>query len=515
MTERPRIPSLMPLTESSKGIPRQRLAPLGGETLFADTAGSAGHTPAIDREAVSTGDDEIARDAGRRAADDLRRSAELASDKASMARLPGHHRGMKSRPGTKRIPRGRTGVFTLLALALLCLGLEGFALGSLWIIERAIGRVYQDASVSTDSISPRHQAVLRRFLAGESAYYAHSPTLGWTIKPNGAARTYRSNSDGLRADDEYRPTAPYGVRRIAAFGDSFTHADGVENSEAWENVLAAKSPSLEVLNFGVGGYGLDQAFLRYQEEGVAFNPDIVFIGFMPENIKRMVNVFRPFYGEGTGLPLAKPRFFCKNGELSLLRNPMRKLEDYQLLLDQPASELPRLGRHDYFFNVKSARNRYDASALVRFAKMAKFSFKSRLGGNHIIDVGGLYNNRSEAFRVTKAVISEFYHLTQERGSLPAVLIFPAESDLIELRRGRSVRYQPLVEYLDAERMTTIDLRKPFETNGRAYEMDELFDGHYTPLGNRLVADFLFQWLEEEHLLPSTATTTADVESRRQ
>ena len=38
--------------------------------------------------------------------------------------------------------------------------------------------------------------------------------------------------------------------------------------------------------FGVPGYGLDQAFLRYLEEGRRFGFDVVLIGFMTENIFR-------------------------------------------------------------------------------------------------------------------------------------------------------------------------------------------------------------------------------------
>src|SRR5439155_12092273 len=84
------------------------------------------------------------------------------------------------------------------------------------------------------------------------------------------------------------------VVRIAAFGDSFTHCDGVANSFTWEYLLERLNPALEVLNFGVGGYGTDQALLRYELEGMAFHPHIAILGFLPENIHRVVSVFRSF-----------------------------------------------------------------------------------------------------------------------------------------------------------------------------------------------------------------------------
>ncbi len=397
-------------------------------------------------------------------------------------------------------------LFYLLACGSLCLALEGFAHGGLWIIGRTTGLVYRDASISIDSLSARHRALLSKLVAGQTTYFDHSPTLGWTIKPGGSAGQYRSNRNGLRGDRDYQLDPPRGVRRIAAFGDSFTHADGVDNSASWAAILAARSRYLEVLNFGVSGYGLDQALLRYQEEAVAFKPDIVFIGFMPENIKRTVNVFRPFYGEATGLPLAKPRFLVENDGLVLVPNPLSSLLDYQSLLDDPAFEIPLLAEHDYFFSIKGARSRWDASALVRLAKTSRFAFNSRFADNHIIGIDGLYNERSEAFAVTKGLMFEFWHSVREPGAIPVVLLFPSRSDLMDHRQGRGVRYQPLVEYLAAQRMTVIDLREAFEADASSYDLDELFNGHYSPLGNRVVADYLFQWLDRQHLLPSSVVT---------
>ena len=51
---------------------------------------------------------------------------------------------------------------------------------------------------------------------------------------------------------------------------------------------------IEALNFGVGGFGLDQAYLRYLEDGIQYNSHIVLIGFMSENIYRNVIPIVPF-----------------------------------------------------------------------------------------------------------------------------------------------------------------------------------------------------------------------------
>ena len=60
---------------------------------------------------------------------------------------------------------------------------------------------------------------------------------------------------------------PPGSLRIAAFGDSFTHGDEVPNEDTWQEILMRAHPDVEAMNFGVGAYGLDQAFLHYQRDG--------------------------------------------------------------------------------------------------------------------------------------------------------------------------------------------------------------------------------------------------------
>ena len=69
------------------------------------------------------------------------------------------------------------------------------------------------------------------------------------------------------------------------------------------------APQVELLNYGVPAYGLDQAYLRYLKVGAQYHPNIVFIGYMTENFERDVNVFRPFYGNGyPDWIFSKPRF---------------------------------------------------------------------------------------------------------------------------------------------------------------------------------------------------------------
>jgi hypothetical protein len=217
-----------------------------------------------------------------------------------------------------------------------------------------------------DAISDRHKAILTNFLKGQTSYIKFSSTLGWTIKENGHLSMYRANASGIRSNKESELIPPHNVLRISTFGDSYTHCDGVRNDETWQVLLEKLDARLEVLNFGVGGFGLDQAYLRYLEHGSQFKPHMVFIGYMSENIFRHVNTFRPFYYAGTGTPLAKPRFAVKADEkLALIPNMFSNVSDYNVLLSEPKKILSELGVNDYYYPNRYSSSVFDFSPIKK------------------------------------------------------------------------------------------------------------------------------------------------------
>jgi lysophospholipase L1-like esterase len=95
---------------------------------------------------------------------------------------------------------------------------------------------------------------------------------------------YRVNSLGLR-NPEVELAKPPGVRRLAVLGDSITFGYWVAEEQAYprqlERLLAARGdkPRVEVLNFGVPGYNLDQELQVLRIKAAAFQPDAVLVGF--------------------------------------------------------------------------------------------------------------------------------------------------------------------------------------------------------------------------------------------
>ncbi len=393
-------------------------------------------------------------------------------------------------------------------LAILYVFFEGGALFSLFLQKKIFGIEYSPIRLF---LSDAHKEIVTFFIEKKSNYLTYSPTLGWTIKKYGATRSlYRANSQGIRANKDYPLTVLQNTIRISSFGDSYTHCDGVKNEDTWQEKLGGINRTLEVMNFGVTGFGLDQAFLRYQQDGVSYQPDVVFIGFMTENIFRNVNVFRPFYQPQGGLPFTKPRFSIQDDRLVLLKNSMRELSQYTELLTHPEIVLPKLGAHDYFYHIHYKQGFFDFLPSVRLIKMESFKIIRKYIFDDIIDdssdyasIHGYYNENSEAFLVTAGIFDEFYRNAVSHNSIPIILVFPNTWDIIRYRANGTKAYTPLLTYFDMKNYQYIDLLNAFDIYGKEFEVKDLCAGHYSVLGNEIVARYIGEYLEKNGLGNST------------
>ncbi len=356
-------------------------------------------------------------------------------------------------------------------------------------------------------ISLKHKTILQKLLSETRSYLRFDPTLGWTIRPNSESENhlYRSNPEGIRADHSYPVDAPLsGYLRLAAFGGSFAHCDDVANAETWESQLESLDHHLEVLNFGVCGYGLDQAFLRYKEDGCKFHPNIVFIGFMSKDISRLVSTFRPFYFSNTGIPLGKPRFVLRADKLILLENPLSTQQDLERLLHNDLNVFNKLKANDYYAAQRYSKSPFDFLASVRLMTIAINHFKGKDRQDEIFN-NGVYNTSSEAYELTTKLIDEFYLSAESNSSLPVVMLFPQRSDIEMYIKNGKTSYLPLIEYLKEKGYRYIDLLIPLKTSiNKGVKIERLILTHNSAKANRLIAQFIYSYLQDQHLLEKTS-----------
>jgi hypothetical protein len=128
-------------------------------------------------------------------------------------------------------------------------------------------------------------------------FYTLDQARGYALRP-GAEGWYRKegeayirvNSDGLR-DREHSTTKPPNTIRIAVLGDSYPEALNVSQEEAFWSVMESRlqqcgafaGKSVEVLNFGVSGYGTAQELLTLREEVWKYSPDVVMLAVTTSN----------------------------------------------------------------------------------------------------------------------------------------------------------------------------------------------------------------------------------------
>jgi hypothetical protein len=319
------------------------------------------------------------------------------------------------------------------------------------------------------------------------------PVLGWRYAPNYRNHVdHQMNALAVRSTREYSPVPPPGIVRIAAFGDSFVYGSEVDNANAWATLMEVQNPDLEVLNFGVGGFGVDQAYLRYRLEGMAVSPHVVLIGYSPDDINRVVNVFRRFLNDKDTV-LAKPRYVLRsNGTLSLIDTPLPDRVAYQELLSDPRT-IRRFGKYDHWYEPCQYDNAlYDYSLTVRFGcSLASRAYRKYLDPEHPI-AGQLYNPDSTAFKIQAALFSRFAETVREGGALPIVLLLPEDRSIVRSREGKSTIYEPLLTYLDAQRIDYVDAAEAFRLATPAVTVREWLapGGHYSPTGNAIVASWL-------------------------
>lgn len=325
------------------------------------------------------------------------------------------------------------------------------------------------------------ERILEQYRRTERPYQVADDRLGWTINPRatGQGGMYRSNNIGIRSD---RDTNLKASRfRVALFGDSFVHGDDVPLDESWAGLLE-ETVDAEVLNFGVGGYGNDQAYLRWLLVGQRYSPDVVIIGFQPENCRRNLNIFRKLVNPESGIPFSKPRFVLENAALRLVNTPT-----------VPPARIPEVlsrferwpdREHEYFYRSADYEPSWlDASktlsALVTLVEEAE--------RRHELETAFFEPGRAGA-ALCEAIVARFAR-EAGRKSRVALLHLPRKPNLDSLLDGEPLAYRPLLARLATD-SAVIDPVEALVEAARREGLGELFAlgrHHYSVVANRVVA----------------------------
>jgi hypothetical protein len=323
-------------------------------------------------------------------------------------------------------------------------------------------------------------------------YTRFDAELGWSIGRSAqgvdGGIVFRSSEGGFRADREYSLVPPAGVRRIAAFGDSFVHCDEVQYDDCWTSEVEHSLAGTEVVNFGLPGGAPDQGWLRYQRDALPYQPCAVLIGFQVENINRVVNRYRPFYAPQSGIALSKPRYVLDGDGLRLLPNPVTSPS----MLNDPAWVERTLGPDDFwYYPGMYAPGPFDDLLLGRMVRTALYNrHRDEIRGS-IDDAhpnGSAYQPDDERFQVAGRLLTAFAHDVQQRGATPIVVFFGQRTEVVSVRHHAPKEYEPLIDWLKDENVAVVDVTDDLAKEADRSGVDTLFarGGHYNRRGNEAV-----------------------------
>jgi hypothetical protein len=287
---------------------------------------------------------------------------------------------------------------------------------------------------------------------------------------------------------------------VALYGDSFTLGGEVDDEHAWGNVLSGLL-GCRVANYAVGGYGTDQAYLRFRENAGDGAP-VVLLGHLSENILRNLTRNRDLLTAEMQWSL-KPRFVVDaGGELRLL--PIPDVTEAEYLRSVELHPPPLEMEHESFapggpagvvraawpFTWSLARSTGDfrvRALLARRPEHAEF-----YAPDHPLDGLG----------ITAAILQRFVEDARARGRTPLVIVFPTRDDVAwETRTGRWV-YQPLLDRLEAAGVPLLHFGPVLVEAIGTRNREQLFrpGGHYNDEGNRILAEYVRDALAERGIL---------------
>jgi len=350
--------------------------------------------------------------------------------------------------------------------------------------------------------APSDPAEARSPRSYEQYLQRRDPVLGW---PSPAQ--YGNDLDVNGAQRNHRfPNGPREGSCVSLYGDSFTQGGDTSSPERnWGNVLSDRL-ACYVANFGMGGYGTDQAYLRFVENRGDTSPIVIF-GLHTEDVLRNLTRIRDLQVYDRGYAL-KPRFVLnEQGELEFVPIPALTKEEYLRVVG--VSGDPLILEHENFqpggpAGVVKLEFPYTVSVLKSLARF--YGFRSRLLRQPEWMEFLQRGHALHGLEITVGITRQFVELAEQRGKAPLVVILPHPLDFKHFLNKGSWPYQTLIEDYAQNSIPFFDFGPHLLSvaRERGRKIEEYFGptGHYNDEGNALVALFVYDQLTKKGLVPA-------------
>jgi hypothetical protein len=249
-----------------------------------------------------------------------------------------------------------------------------------------------------------------------------------------------------------------------------------------------------VANFGVGGYGTDQAFLRYAQNDKD-GASIILLVHQSENILRNINQYRDLLYRGTGLSF-KPRFVPDGSDLRHVPVPMPNQNQFAVLTADPGTYLP----YEYFLPDGE-------SGLVHFRFPYTFAVLKAFGNYHVQATLRGYlryepfyqvDHPARGLQTTAGILRAFAREATARDQVGVVVLLPNALDHKFFQDHQRWPYMPLIEQFAGEKNLILVNLGPLLAarvgDGDPCALTRRCNAHYNAAGYQLVADAMLEAL---------------------
>jgi hypothetical protein len=240
------------------------------------------------------------------------------------------------------------------------------------------------------------------------------------------------------------------------------------------------------LNFGVGGFGFDQAYLHYRRDGSPYDSSVIVQGLQLENIGRNVTIFRIVAVPGTVIPFSKPRYVLRNGTMELINQPAVPVENVADTLANFRSW--PLAKYEASYAERYERRWYTSSLLIS----TLVELWNTRHGAQTADASELYHVNGEGMNITVRLLEAYRDEVTRTGKAFVLIYLPRAETISAGLTGRPDPWQPHRDRLRG--FTIVDPSAAMVRYAKEHGMAALIPNHYSSAGYRIVAEALAEAL---------------------
>ena len=341
---------------------------------------------------------------------------------------------------------------------------------------------------------------------------SYDPIIGWDRKKNktgfeiGEKKTFfEISKKGYRGKSKYKKTG------ISVFGDSFAFCRYVNDNETWESFLEKKL-KLNIHNYGVGNFGLDQSYLKFLKYKSNIKSKIVIFNVVPETIAR-INSYWKHYREFGNILGFKPIYELKKKKLILKKMPLKK----NFTQKQIHKIIPKIRKFDIFYTSKFLKYKFTFPHSLVFLKnfqyfsliivnliMAKITNNKNYHNNavsvvlkrNIKDSHLMYKN-PYYFEKLKSII---FYLNDNLKKKKIHMILVISPQLLDLTEGDYSSVSKFYKQI-GKKISCLDLySKIKDKEFKKYYFKDVYGGHFNKLGNKFISKILFDYFRNKRII---------------